>query len=143
MLLYGERRPVPLLSGSILVPIAIFFIFQDLFQIRCPLEFSEGSSNAPRLIGRYAQAVVLYGLGCSFWLSYRFSRRHDPRFNHLYGYHYSSTVDLCFAARNINSALLGLYVSGMTGGSFSAILLNIPEPSAAAQLSAAIPWHQR
>ena len=36
MLLYGERRPVPLLSGSILVPIAIFFIFRDLFQIRLP-----------------------------------------------------------------------------------------------------------
>ena len=36
MLLYGERRPVPLLSGSILVPIAIFLIFRDLFQIRLP-----------------------------------------------------------------------------------------------------------
>mgnify|MGYP001242427489 CR=1 FL=1 len=36
MLLYGERRPIPLLSGSILVPIAIFFIFRDLFQIRLP-----------------------------------------------------------------------------------------------------------
>lgn len=36
MLLYGERRPVPLLSGSILVPIVIFLIFRDLFQIRLP-----------------------------------------------------------------------------------------------------------
>ncbi|MAI11837.1 MAG: hypothetical protein CBD27_07465 [Rhodospirillaceae bacterium TMED167] len=36
MLLYGERRPVPLISGSILVPIAIFLIFRDLFQIRLP-----------------------------------------------------------------------------------------------------------
>ncbi len=36
MVLYGERRPVPLLSGSILVPIAIFLIFRDLFQIRLP-----------------------------------------------------------------------------------------------------------
>ena len=36
MVLYGERRPVPLLSGSVLVPIAIFLIFRDLFQIRLP-----------------------------------------------------------------------------------------------------------
>ena len=36
MLLYGEKRPLPLLSGSILVPIAIFLIFRDLFQIRLP-----------------------------------------------------------------------------------------------------------
>ena len=36
MLLYGERRPVPLLSGSILVPIAIFLVFRELFQIRLP-----------------------------------------------------------------------------------------------------------
>ena len=75
---------------------------------------------------------ALYSLGGSFWLPYWSSRRHDPRFNHLYGYHYSLPLTFVLPPEISIALLLGLYVSGMTGGSFSAILLNIPGTQSAA-----------
>ena len=42
MWLYGERRPVRLAAGSILIPLAIFLIFRELFQIRLPSGVLEG-----------------------------------------------------------------------------------------------------
>ena len=42
MALYGERRPVWIVGGSVLVSLAMFFLFREVFQIRLPggiLEF--------------------------------------------------------------------------------------------------------
>ncbi len=42
MALYGERRPVWIVGGSVLVSAAMFFLFREVFQIRLPggiLEF--------------------------------------------------------------------------------------------------------
>ena len=36
MWLYGERRPVALSIGSLVIPIAVFFLFREVFQIRLP-----------------------------------------------------------------------------------------------------------
>jgi putative tricarboxylic transport membrane protein len=36
MMLYGERRPVWIVGGSVLVSVAMFFLFREVFQIRLP-----------------------------------------------------------------------------------------------------------
>jgi hypothetical protein len=36
MVLYGERRPVWVIGGSIAISVAAFFLFRDAFQIRLP-----------------------------------------------------------------------------------------------------------
>jgi putative tricarboxylic transport membrane protein len=36
MILYGERRPVRIGVGSIVISIIVFYIFRELFQIRLP-----------------------------------------------------------------------------------------------------------
>ena len=36
MALYGERRPVWIVVGSVLVSVALFFLFREVFQIRLP-----------------------------------------------------------------------------------------------------------
>jgi putative tricarboxylic transport membrane protein len=36
MALYGERRPVWIVGGSVLVSLAMFFLFREVFQIRLP-----------------------------------------------------------------------------------------------------------
>ena len=36
MALYGERRPAWIVGGSVLVALAMFFLFREVFQIRLP-----------------------------------------------------------------------------------------------------------
>ncbi len=42
MILYGERRPVWIGAGSIIISIIVFYIFRELFQIRLPAGVLDG-----------------------------------------------------------------------------------------------------
>ena len=42
MPLYGERRPLWLGLGSVLIPVALFFLFRDVFRILLPAGIASG-----------------------------------------------------------------------------------------------------
>lgn len=42
MVLYGERRPVWVVCGSVAISLAAFFLFRDAFKIRLPAGILEG-----------------------------------------------------------------------------------------------------
>lgn len=42
MYLYGDRNPIKIVLSSIVVPLVLFFLFRNLFQIRLPAGVVEG-----------------------------------------------------------------------------------------------------
>ena len=62
---------------------------------------------------------------------------------YFYRNNYCITSNICVTAEISIALLLGLYVSGMTGGSFSAILLNIPGTPSLATAMDGHPMAQR
>lgn len=42
MVIYGERRPLWVIGGSVIISLASFFVFRDVFQIRLPSGILEG-----------------------------------------------------------------------------------------------------